>query len=120
MGRINVTSLIFEGLSEPQQYSLEGAGGMRLDAPVCVCDVNLYCCVLYKKKSNFARGHIRPHDFQATSLAHAFGMVEKGCWAFRGNFVFERSPPAAPEKQQPVWWMCSCYHCKLSTVNLPG
>ena len=50
MGRINVTSLIFEGLSEPQQYSLEGAGGMRLDAPVCVCDVNLYCCVLYNKK----------------------------------------------------------------------
>ena len=81
MGRINVTSLIFEGLSEPQQYSLEGAGGM----------------------SDLTKGHIRPHDFQATSLAHAFGMVEKGCWAFRGNFVFERSPPAAPEKQQPVW-----------------
>ena len=55
MGRINVTSLIFEGLSEPQQYSLEGAGGMRLDAPVCVCDVNLYCCVLYKKKKYLSK-----------------------------------------------------------------
>ena len=98
MGRINVTSLIFEGLSEPQQYSLEGASGL----------------------SNSARGNIRAHDFQAASLVHAFGIVEKGCWAFRGSFVFERSPPAAPEKQQSVWWMCSCYHCKLSSVNLPG
>ena len=65
MGRINVTSLIFEGLSEPQQYSLEGASGL----------------------SNSARGHIRAHDFQAASLVHAFGIVEKGCWAFRGLYL---------------------------------
>ena len=70
MGRINVTSLIFEGLSELQQYSLEGAGGLSS---------------LISKPPALST------------------LMEKGCWAFRGNFVFERSPPAAPEKQQPLW-----------------